>query len=127
MPPLGGQLVRYGATGLVNTAIGLAVTFTLHLGAGVGLVGANAAGYAVGWGVSFALNRGWTFRHDGPVLRGMLSYAILVLLAFVVTMLAIKGLLFIGLPYAVAQVASVPVYSVVVFTGARHVVFAQPR
>jgi putative flippase GtrA len=55
------QALRFGAVGLVNTLIGLSciygLMFFFHAGAGV----ANAAGYGLGFGVSFVLNRVWTF------------------------------------------------------------------
>ncbi|MEM6488245.1 MAG: GtrA family protein [Pseudomonadota bacterium] len=57
------QAVRFGAVGLVNTAIGLGLIW-LAMWLGVPALSANAIGFSVGVLVSFVLNRAWTFR-DG--------------------------------------------------------------
>jgi len=59
-------LVRYGAVGLVNTAVGYGTILALQLGAGWAPVAANAAGYAVGLAVSYVLNRRFTFASSRP-------------------------------------------------------------
>lgn len=122
-PRLAVQIRRYAVTGLINTGLGLAVILALHLGAGVGLVSANAAGYGAGWLVSYALNRSWTFGHAGAIRRSLPAYLVLVVVAFVANIWLISRLLSLGLPYVTAQIAGAVFYSVAVFAGAKHVVF----
>jgi putative flippase GtrA len=122
-PRLSRQLWRYAATGVLNTGLGLAVIFSLHLGAGLDIPAANAIGYAVGWLVSYAVNRSWTFGHRGRIGPSLLAYAALVLAAFAANIALISTALAWGLPYIPAQLLGVAFYSVAVFIGAKHVVF----
>jgi putative flippase GtrA len=61
IPPLLGQLVRFGLVGATNTALTLATYSAL-----VALDARVALAAAVGWGIGavngFVLNRAWTFR-----------------------------------------------------------------
>lgn len=122
---LTGQIGRYAASGLVNTGLGLAVIFGLHLGAGLAIAPANAAGYAVGWTVSYVLNRSWVFGDGAPALRTAPAFLLLVLAAFAGNLAIIYGLKSAGLPYGPAQLAGTAFYSIAVFLGARHVVFTE--
>lgn len=54
------RLLRFGLTGLANSAVGWAVIFG-GLWAGLSGLVANAAGYAVGLMLSFTLNRRFVF------------------------------------------------------------------
>ncbi|MDE8651510.1 GtrA family protein [Novosphingobium album (ex Liu et al. 2023)] len=60
------QLIRFGAVGLVNTLVGLAVIMGL-IALGAGDYAANLYGYLVGLALSFVLNRSWTFGVRGAV------------------------------------------------------------
>jgi putative flippase GtrA len=51
------QSLRFGAVGVVNTAIGLTAIYALMFFFGVGPILANAVGYAIGLVISFAPNR----------------------------------------------------------------------
>lgn len=123
-PPLLTQMLRYGATGLLNTGLGLAVIIVLYKVAGLPLLVANLLGYSLGLLVSFTLNRAWTFAHDGDLGRSALLYVVLVGFAFGLSFAVLSTLLALGLPYGPAQLAGVLSYSATVFWGARHVVFA---
>lgn len=121
---LPGQIWRYGVVGGINTGIGFALIAALHLGLGLGLTASNAGGYLCGWLISYQLNRRWTFRHGGRVQRSLPAYGALVLAAFGVSLSLVAGAVAQGLPYLPSQAAGVLLYSVIVFFGARHVVFA---
>lgn len=54
-------LARFALVGVINTAVGFALIL-LGLRLGLGDYAANALGYGLGLGVSYALNRSWTFR-----------------------------------------------------------------
>ena len=58
--------VRFGAVGLVNTAVGYGTMLALQLGVGWPPVAANAAGYAVGLAVSDVLDSSFTFAISRP-------------------------------------------------------------
>lgn len=55
-----GQMLRFAAIGIANTALGLSVIAAM-LVLGVNDYAANAIGYCTGLILSIALNRSWTF------------------------------------------------------------------
>lgn len=75
-------LARFGLVGIANTVVGYSVIL-LGLWVGVGDYWANAAGYAVGFVLSFVLNRRFVFRVDGPAGRGeVLRFLLAVAIAY---------------------------------------------
>lgn len=59
------RMPRFGAVGMLNTALGYAVILA-GLALGLGDIISNATGYAAGLVLGFFLNRQWTFsRADG--------------------------------------------------------------
>lgn len=123
-PPVG-QLWRYGVVGVLNTGTGLAIIATLHVGLGLNLALSNATGYLCGWLLSYALNRGWTFRHSGSHRRSLPAWALLVLAAYALSLTLVAGAMRLGLPWLTAQGLGVLLYSTIVLFGARYVVFAR--
>lgn len=123
-PSLGGQLWRYGVTGLINTGLGLFIILTLHIGFDVGILASNAVGYGAGLLCSFTLNRSWTFASQEKILSSGLKYAVLIGIAFALCLFAIACLQAANAPYLVAQSLGTALYSIVVFLGAKHVVFS---
>lgn len=81
--PLWVSALRYGAAGLVNTAVGLGVIAGLEFGLGVQANLANAAGYAVGVCVAFVLSRLFVFGSARPLRSAGPRYVAAVLAAFV--------------------------------------------
>lgn len=120
---LAGQAWRYAATGAANTALGLSVIVALHTWGQIGVTAANAIGYLFGWLVSYVLNRNWTFAHGGSARKTLPLYLALALGAFGINLLTISWLQAAELPYLLAQLAGTSVYSMLVFLGARLVVF----
>ncbi|WP_176438484.1 GtrA family protein [Actibacterium lipolyticum] len=125
MPNLRGQIGRYILIGLLNTGVGLAVIFALHVGAELSLAVSNAVGYFIGWLLSYVLNRSWTFAHSGSMARSLPLYLLVVLVAFGVNLLVIVGLQAQGIPYVVAQISGAAIYSILTFIGAKIVVFSE--
>jgi putative flippase GtrA len=117
------QLGRFALSGVANTVVGLTVILLLHEWVGLGLIAANVIGYGVGLGLSFSLNRRWTFDHRGPVAGSALRFGAVVLAGFCANLLITKALIGVGLAYAVAQTAGVASYSILTFLGFRHVAF----
>lgn len=70
--------LRFAAVGLVNTAAGLSVIWSLmYLGLNPWL--SNACGYAAGLSISYMLNRIWTFEARAQPhrpIRFLLSFAV---------------------------------------------------
>jgi putative flippase GtrA len=56
------RALRFGAVGIANTALDIALFSFLTLVAGAPAVAANVVSYPAGIGLSFVLNRVWTFR-----------------------------------------------------------------
>ena len=127
LPSLSTQLVRYAATGLLNTGLGLGVIFTLYGGFGSNVVTANAAGYGFGWLLSYGLNRSWTFTHHGRMRDSLPAYLALVLVAFIANIGVIYTIQATGVPYWIAQIVGTAFYSAAVFIGAKYVIFVHRK
>ncbi|MGR9000416.1 MAG: GtrA family protein, partial [Gammaproteobacteria bacterium] len=118
------QSLRFGAVGLVNTAIGLLAIYAVIFFFNTGPAVANAIGYSIGLAVSFALNRIWTFgdgRSIAKVLpRYLLAAAISYLLNLSVVML---GSYHFGVGPYLVQLFGIGIYTVTLFLGCRWFVF----
>ncbi len=76
------QIMRFGAVGLLNTALTYMV-IVAGLKLGLGDIASNAAGYAAGLTFGFVLNRQWTFGRTGGFRRGTaMRYAITFIVAY---------------------------------------------
>jgi len=126
---IAGQFLRYGAVGLINTLIGgaciiLAYAFTHHL------ILANLFGYSIGFLMSFALNRVWTFRETASTysinsslwrfaLVSLGAYGVnLVTVVFVNKVLDVNGY--------IAQLCGLVIYVALGFLGSRSLAFNRP-
>ncbi|MFM7376637.1 MAG: GtrA family protein [Erythrobacter sp.] len=118
------RLLRFGLTGLANSAVGWAVIFG-GLWAGLSGLAANAAGYGVGLVLSFTLNRRFVFGVTSKVrmpevLRFLAAFAF----AYgvnVAVLFAAQGVL--GADSALAQLPAIGAYIVVFFLLSQFVVF----
>jgi len=119
--------VRYIVVGLANTLIGLFVIYMGLFAFGLGNVSANAVGYTVGILCSFALNKRWTFSHEGKALPAFIRFLVIVLLAYaanLATVLLAADVL--GWNRYVAQGLGVVPYVVVGYVGSRLFAFRSP-
>lgn len=121
---IGLQFTRFVTVGLLNTGLGLAAIFAAKALLGWGDLVANVFGYAVGLGISFILNRAWTFRDRGPIAPAVLRF----LVAFGVAYLANLAMVFglrdgVGVDSYVAQAAGVIPYTALFFLVSRAFVF----
>ncbi|WP_233862461.1 GtrA family protein [Paraburkholderia adhaesiva] len=117
------QFAKYLLVGLLNSAVGLVF---IYLGMALGLsdVSANAIGYLVGFGVSFAANSKWTFRQARTTPAVFARFMI-------VTGVAYAGNLFAMLvarddlhfDHRLAQLVGVAAYTMIGFVGARFFAF----
>lgn len=121
-------LLRFLAVGIANTAVGVGVIIAAQAWLGLSPLPANALGYGVAIPLSFALNRRWTFSHDGPTRPAMLKYAVVLALAYVanvaVLTLAITAL---NRPDEIAQVSGMLAYTLTSYFGMRFLAFGQAR
>ncbi|MDR7230415.1 putative flippase GtrA [Caulobacter sp. BE264] len=74
--------LRYGLAGVINTLVGLSVILALDLGLGLDPHLANAAGYAIGICVSFALSKLFVFKARQTARSAPLRYVVAVAAAF---------------------------------------------
>jgi putative flippase GtrA len=126
--PLIWQALRFGAVGLVNTAIGLSCIYGLMYFAHTGVGLANFVGYGLGLAVSFTLNRVWTFASTqklGAVLPGYLAAAAG---CYVLNLSLVLGCAHgLGINKYLAQLMGVCAYTATMFVVCRWIVFATPK
>jgi putative flippase GtrA len=124
---LAALVARFGVAGLINTGIGFAVIAGLDIGLHVSPPLANAAGYLVGVGVGFVLNRRFVFKSERSARATAPRYIAAVLAAFALNQLILhmagaalgQG----AVPHLAAQLAGMAVYTVAVFVACRLWVF----
>jgi putative flippase GtrA len=112
------QFAKYILVGILNSAVGLGVIY-LGMASRLNDVAANAFGYLVGFGISFAVNSKWTFRHSRTT-SAMLRFLFVTVVAYISNlgaMLATRDLLHVD--HRLAQLAGVAIYTLVGFAGAR--------
>jgi putative flippase GtrA len=77
--------VRFVLAGIVNTAVGLLVSFLALHAFGLSYWPATALGFAAGWIVGFGLSRRYVFRSRLPCRTALPRYALAVLAAYVLS------------------------------------------
>ena len=82
--------MRFAIVGLANTAVGFGVIMALQFGLRVPPHLANAGGYALGFVVSFTLNRRFTFADRGRLGPAAARFAIAALAAFALNQLVLS-------------------------------------
>ena len=122
------QSIRFAGVGIINTAVGLSVIWGVMFYFGAAPALANVAGYAIGLGLSFVLNRSWTFGSRAAsaeqLPRFMLVAALSYLVNLSVVMLAISQF---SVNAYLAQLVGAAMYTASFFFGCRWVVFAARR
>lgn len=118
------RLLRFGLTGLANSAVGWAVIFG-GLWAGMSGLAANAAGYAVGLLLSFTLNRRFVFGVTGAVsVREVAKFLAAFAVAYgvnVAVLMAAQSVL--GADSPLAQLPAIGAYIVIFFLLSQFFVF----
>ncbi|HUW27537.1 MAG TPA: GtrA family protein [Sulfuriferula sp.] len=121
------QSLRFGAVGLVNTAIGLTAIYALMFFFSADPALANVVGYAIGLTVSFALNRAWTFNNTQPVIHVMPKYLLTAAASYLLNLGAVVTCTsYLSANPYLAQLVGVGIYTVCMFFGCRWFVFG-PR
>jgi len=105
------RVTSFSLIGILNTVVGSAVIVGLTAN-GVNVLAANAAGYAVGLGLSYLFNSRITFRGrggNGTAVRFLIAF----LLAFTVNMLVVLAAdAYLALPDFLRGISGVPAYVV---------------
>ncbi|WP_137929508.1 GtrA family protein [Mesorhizobium comanense] len=118
------RMLRFGAVGLLNTALGYSIILA-GLRLGLGDIGANMTGYACGLALGFFLNRQWTFGRAGGFRPGTaMRYAITFAVAYAANLAVVMTAMSAGLienPFV--HLAGNCVYSVLFYLGSAHFVF----
>jgi len=120
-----GTLVRYLGVGVANTAVGLACIYASQVAFGLGDIEANLFGYSVAVLFSFAVNRSWTFRHEGQALPAFGRFVLVLVAAYLANLAAVLAArdLF-HLTPALAQLAGIAPYTAVGYIGSRWFAFS---
>jgi len=108
---------------VANTLLGLAVIFALKF-SGTSDVLANATGYAVGMGISFAANKIVTFSHSRDYLGAAMRFLVVQLGAYALNLLTVLILLHRGVNGYLAQALGIIPYTLCGFLGAKFFAFA---
>ena len=118
------QGLRFALVGLVNTAVGLISIYAILYFTNAGPFLANGIGYAIGFSVSFMLNRAWTFEHKGPARKVLPRYLMVVAVAYLCNIAVVYYVIhFLHWDPYWAQPAGIVIYSTVTFIGSKSLVF----
>ncbi len=122
------QSLRFGAVGLVNTAIGLLAIYAVIFFFNAGPAVANAIGYTIGLAVSFVLNRIWTFGDNSSVGKVLPRYVLAAVISYLLNLFVVLlGTHLFGVGPYLVQFFGIGVYSVTMFLGCRWFVFQAPQ
>ncbi|MCB1894732.1 MAG: GtrA family protein [Zoogloeaceae bacterium] len=114
-----GRAYRFALVGALNTAVGLGLIFLAKYAAGFGDGPANAIGYSVAFGLSFTVNRSWTFRHSGAWRLAFARSLVVVGGAYACNLATVLGLIASGVQADLAQASGVVPYVLVSYAGFR--------
>ncbi len=90
---------------------------------GLGDVPANALGYGCGLGLSFLLNRRWTFKYEGPFWPAMVKFLMAVGVAYLANLGVVIGAIGLGVNDYIAQTLGVPIYTTIAYALSGQYVF----
>lgn len=118
-------LLRFTMVGAGNTLVGLAVIYAAKL-MDIGDSAANAIGYTVGFGLSFYLNKQWTFSYDGSFTKAFVRYFAVVLLAYAANFITVWSAINVfGVNSYLSQALGVPAFTIVNYLGSRLYAFVK--
>jgi len=123
------QFVIYCLVGSLNTLAGFAVVIGLSELLHVHYVLANAAGYAVGLGIGFAMHRKLTFpgAEKGAATRQIGQFLGVFAFSYLVQLAVLVALHKSGLNNFFSQTIALGVYVIVSFIGNRNLTFRPPE
>lgn len=122
------ELVKFASVGILNTAIGLAVIYSLKWGLQWGDANANLVGYLICISLGFVLNGRWTFGRSTLKTGHLLGYLLVVAVAYLMNLFAVlMSIMVFDVPGDYAQLVGVPVFTLVSFLLNKLFVFSDKR
>jgi len=118
------MLVKFLSVGIVNTAIGLTIIYSLKWGMGWGDVGANLLGYTVCIFLGFLLNGRWTFGISKLKITHFFRYLLVMIVAYLMNLaVVLVSINMMNIHGDYAQLFGVPVFTLTSFFLCRIMVF----
>ena len=112
--------------GVLNTSLTLTTIYILISGLGLHHVLSNFLGYSAGIMVSFTLNRCFTFTASGKYGPQFAGFLLTFGVSYILSLLALLGLVELKfLPYWLATVTSLGIYTIASFLLNKYFVFSQ--
>ncbi len=125
MTAVSAELMKFASVGVLNTAIGLAIIYSLKWGLQWGDASANLAGYLVCILLGFVLNGRWTFGKSVLKLQHLFGYLLVVGVAYLMNLGAVLlSIELLDMPGDYAQLVGVPVFTLASFLLNKMFVFA---
>jgi len=120
------EFARFLFVGVNNTFAGLLVIYGLKAVFQAGDVFANAIGYLVGLSLSFALNRSWTFRHEGNIAAAGIRFLGAFLVAYMINLAVVLVLIhWVDIGSYLAQALGIPPYTISFFLLMKYFAFGR--
>lgn len=117
------ELARFGVVGAINTFLGLIFIYgfmALHVGPYL----SNFLGYAIGFVISFSINRRWTFRSGERVNAGLIGrFALAVAISYGCNLAVVYGCTQARLDPHLAQLTGLPAYTACFYLLSKFFVF----
>lgn len=121
-----GSFLRYIATGMINTCVGLGTIYFAIRVLSMGDGAANVVGYATGIVCSFLLNKHWTFVARGSAAPQFLKFLAVVGLAYLINLAVVMTCIkVLGLNRYLGQALGVPPYTITGYLGSRYFAFRE--
>lgn len=132
------QFIKFGSIGILNTGITLITIYLLMSYTKIDYRIANFIGYVVGLINSFTLNRLWTFKSTGNILKETLFFLLIFAIVFPIELLSLilfKDILILLIPdyfagdekfaEKIAQLPAAAIYTVLGFIGNKFLTFSK--
>ena len=121
-----GQIGRYAAVGVVSNG-GCFIAYLLLTHNAVGPKVAMSAVYVAGTLITYLLNRGWTFEHQGGIAFSLFSYVLLYFVGYLFNIATIALLVDeFGWPHQWVMLGLMLSMPLLFFLAQKFLVFAEP-
>lgn len=118
------SIVKFGLTGVLNTAVGLGCTYAFMWFFKASVSAANLLGYLVGFCVSYYVNSRWTFSYREALHAKLLPYALVIVVAYFVNLICVHFCInVLHMNKYLAQAMGVPPYTLLTYFCVRRFVF----
>ena len=118
------QFVKFGLVGTVNTILTLTIIYLTVKVMDIHYIIGNGAGYIAGFTNSFILNKIWTFKSRGPVLRESIMFIVIFGICYFVQLMVLMLLIeVLRMDTFISQAVSMVPYTILNFLGNRYITF----